>query len=170
MYLPIAQTPANTSPCTPLGTHLQWKDFSRIKPRHCKPCSAKDEGIQVDHGSRSNPPLLLICGIIQPTTSQATGQKHSNGLSCCSPPQCPATPDAVQCEDTDECRQGVEDVVQPGNPEDLLRIKACNLENNCPCLSPLPVLHIWIGDILGAYMVTPAIPVQLCRICSHMTS
>lgn len=63
-------------------------------------------------------------------TRHASSKEHRDALAHRAPVQCPPTADTVKCEDADEGREHVEDIIKPRNPLRLFGIKACNAENS----------------------------------------
>ena len=41
---PVANGPANHTPCVASGTDFQWEDLGRVQPWHGQPCRAEDSG------------------------------------------------------------------------------------------------------------------------------
>lgn len=102
----ISDRPSDHTPCVTLGTDFQWEDLSGIQPWNSEPCGTESGGEEEDHGNSAGAVCLgrsrsERVGLT--SSGKTTSKRHGDTLDHGSPIQGPATTDAIEGEDTNEC-------------------------------------------------------------------
>ncbi len=168
----VTNRPANDAPSVTLSTDLQWKDLSRIKPWDSEPGSTKGGREEENHSngtravasSESRPSWVLKTG-----SGETTSKEHRDTLDDRAPVQGPAAADSVQGENTNkssELEVISTRIVHSVRRKLTIYVMVFNPEIHCTWALGIPAVR----KMVGAKIVTPAIPIHSCMIWSQMTN
>ena len=102
----VSNRPAHDTPGIASGSDFQWEDLGWVQPGHGEPCRAEDHGVQEheEGGGASDLAGVLACGdFVDCGTGEPASCEHANALAYGTPVESPASANAVECEDAEEC-------------------------------------------------------------------
>ena len=116
----VPDRPTHHTPRVTSGTDFQWKDLSRVQPRHCQPRRSENSGEQEheEDGCATHARSVSTASFrVDRSTGETTGAEHADALADGAPVESPATTDPIESEDANQGGEHVGDIVETGNPE-----------------------------------------------------
>ena len=81
---PVADGPANHTPCVASGADFQWEDLGRVEPWHGQPCRAEDCGEEEheENGPAANTRgTRAVCFSVDGSARETAGTEHADTLA-----------------------------------------------------------------------------------------